>query len=163
LPYPCNIIGKILFIEIAELNKFKFFWGDSNLMYKAAFWLLILITAVSLILQFSGYDILDSLIFLVVMDLTALWIYMEKRKSLSGFDDAITKRIDNIEIACLKISSGINSVSSVLNLEEKVGKQKEDINSMLEKVNEKTFNLEEKLNNFVKSLTSSVGARESSN
>lgn len=133
-------------------------------MYKAAFWVLVFITIVTMILQSSGYDFLDTVIFLVVVDFIALWMYLEKRRYVSGVDDELARKVGNIENACLKISEGIGSISSVLNLEEKVNKQRDDINLMLEKINEKTSNLEEKLNGFAQSLTSSVAAgREDSN
>jgi ABC-type protease/lipase transport system fused ATPase/permease subunit len=117
-------------------------------MYKEAFWTLFFITVITLILQMRGYALLETVIFLIVMDFIALWIYLENRKSSSSLDDTFIKKIENLENACSKISENIGAVSSVLNLEERFNRQREDITSMLEKINEKNLVLEEKLNSF---------------
>jgi hypothetical protein len=125
-------------------------------MYKTAFWVLIIATIISLYLQISGYQILETVIFLIVMDFIALWLYLEKRKSLAGIDSSVIIKIENLETACSRILEGIGSVSSVLTLEEKINKHREDINSMIEKINEKTLSLEEKLSSFGQNLSSPV-------
>lgn len=125
-------------------------------MYKKAFWALIIITIISMILQIGGYEILETVMFLIIMDFTALWLYLEKRKSLTEIDNSIIKKIENLETACSSISESINAVSSVLKLEEKIDKQKEDINYIIEKLNKKTLDLEEKINKFGQSLTNSL-------
>jgi len=117
-------------------------------MYKEAFWTLFFITIITLILQIRGYALLETVIFLIVIDFIALWIYLENRKSSINLDDTIIKKIENLENSCSKISENIGAVSSVLNLEERFNKQKEDITSMLERINEKNLILEEKLNSF---------------
>lgn len=121
-----------------------------------AFWVLIIVTIISMFLQISGYQILETVIFLIIMDFIALWLYLEKKKSLTEIDNAMIKKIENLETACSSILEGISSVSSVLNLEEKVNKQKEDINSMLEKINEKTLALEEKISSFGQSFSNHI-------
>lgn len=124
-------------------------------MYKKAFWILIIITVVSMIFQVTGYEILETVIFLVIMDFIALWLYLENKKSsLMEIDNAVIRKIENLETACSSILEGIGSVSTVINLEEKINKQREDINSMLEKINEKTLSLEERINRFGQSLSS---------
>jgi len=123
-------------------------------MYKEAFWVLIFITIISMTLQIGGYQILETVIFLIVMDFIALWLYLERRNDLTEKDNVIIKKIENLETACSSIMEGIGSVSLSLNLEEKINRQREDINSMLEKINEKTSYLEERLNRFSQSLSS---------
>ena len=125
-------------------------------MYKEAFWTLFFITVITLILQMRGYALLETVIFLIVMDFIALWIYLESRKSSSSLDDTFIKKIENLENACSKISENIGAVSSVLNLEERFNRQREDITSMLENINEKNLVLEEKLNSFGQFLLNSV-------
>jgi hypothetical protein len=125
-------------------------------MYKEAFWTLFFITVITLILQMRGYALLETVIFLIVMDFIALWIYLESRKSSINLDDTFIKKIENLENACSKISENIGVVSSVLNLEERFNRQREDITSMLEKINEKNLVLEEKLNSFGQFLLNSV-------
>jgi hypothetical protein len=126
-------------------------------MYKEAFWVLILITVVTLFLHMNGYAMIETVIFLITMDFIAMWIYLENRKSSSGLNEFLVKRIENIESICSGISENIGTVPSVLKLEEKVDRQKEDINSMLERIKEKNMELELKLDNFGQSLTNSVG------
>ena len=124
-------------------------------MYKVAFWILIIVTVISMLFQIGGYSVLDTVIFLIIMDFIALWLYLEKKNSLTEIDNNVIKKIENLEIACSNILESIGSVSSVINLEEKINKQKEDVSSMLEKINEKTLNLEDKLNRFGQNLLSS--------
>lgn len=132
-------------------------------MYKKAFWVLIIITIISMVLQIGGYEILETVIFLIVMDFIALWLYLEKKRSLTEIDNVVIKKIENLETACSTILENIGSVSSVLNLEEKINKQREDVNSMLEKINEKTLALEEKINRFGYSLTNPTNLKISEN
>lgn len=122
-------------------------------MYKTAFWILIIITIVSMFLQISGYQIIETVTFLIVMDFIALWIYLEKKKSLAGIDSNVIRKIENLETACSSILESIGSVSSVLSLEEKINKQRDDITSMIEKINEKTLSLEEKLSKYSHDLS----------
>jgi c-di-AMP phosphodiesterase-like protein len=125
-------------------------------MYKEAFWILFFITVVTMILQMSGYWLLETVMFLIVMDFIALWIYLENRKSSSSLNDNFVKKIENLENACSKISENIGAVSSVLNLEEKFNRQREDVAYMLAKINEKNMVLEEKLNSFGQFLLNSM-------
>jgi hypothetical protein len=111
-------------------------------------------------LQISGYQILETVIFLIVMDFIALWLYLEKRKTLTEIDNVVVRKIENLETACSSILEGISSVSSVLTLEEKINKHREDINSMIEKINEKTLSLEEKLSSFGQNLSNHVSSND---
>jgi len=129
-------------------------------MYKKAFWVLIIVTMVIMFLQISGYQVLETVIFLIVMDFIALWLYLEKRKTLTEIDNFVIRKIENLETACSSILEGISSVSSVLNLEEKINKQREDISSMIEKINEKTLSLEEKLSSFGQNLSNHVSSND---
>lgn len=122
-------------------------------MYKTAFWILIIITIISMFLQISGYQIIETVTFLIVMDFIALWLYLEKKRSLAGIDSTVIRKIENLETACSSILEGISSVPSVLNLEEKINKQRDDITSMIEKINEKTLSLEEKLSKYSHDLS----------
>ena len=138
------------------------FYVKINLMYKEAFWVLIFVTLISMFLQIAGYGILEIVIFLIVMDFIALWLYLEKKKSLTAVDDVVIKKIENLETACSSILDSIGSVSLALNLEEKVNKQKEDISSMLEKINEKTLALEEKISSFGQSFSNHIALADKS-
>ncbi|MEM5778339.1 MAG: hypothetical protein QXK49_01790 [Candidatus Aenigmatarchaeota archaeon] len=129
-------------------------------MYKAAFWVLIFITFITLVFQISGYNILETLVFLIIVDFLALWLYLEKRKSLAEVNNEFVKKVENLENSCLSILENINAVSSVLNLEEKVNKQREDLSMELEKINKKTLELEEKINKFSYSLVSSLEKKD---
>ena len=117
-------------------------------MYKEAFWILIFITVISMALQTGGYVALETIIFLVVMDFIALWIYLENRKSSTDLNSTFLGKVDNLERTCSSISDSIGAVSSVLNLEERVNRQRKDIETMLQSINEKSSALEERLNGF---------------
>ena len=73
-------------------------------MYKEAFWVLFFITVITLMLNMRGYALLETVIFLIVMDFIALWIYLENRRSSSGLNETFVKKIENLESACSKIS-----------------------------------------------------------
>lgn len=132
-------------------------------MYKEAFWILFFITVVTMILQMSGYWLLETVMFLIVMDFIALWIYLENRKSSSSLNDNFVKKIENLENSCSKISENIGAVSSVLNLEEKFNRQREDVAYMLAKINEKNMILEDKLNSFGQFLLNSMRDKKEEN
>jgi hypothetical protein len=125
-------------------------------MYKEAFWALIFITVMTLAMQMSGYAMLETVLFLVVMDFIALWIYLESRKYPNALNDHFIKKLEGLEKSCLSISESIGAVSSVLNLEERVDRQREDISSMLESINQKNMALEEKLNGYGLFLSGSM-------
>ncbi|MFH1228931.1 MAG: hypothetical protein V1678_00715 [Candidatus Aenigmatarchaeota archaeon] len=125
-------------------------------MYKEAFWTLIFITVMTLALQMSGYAMMETVLFLVVMDFIALWIYLESRKYPNALNEHFIRKLEGLEKSCSSISESIGAVTSVLNLEERVDRQREDVSSMLESINQKNLALEDKLNGFGRFLERSL-------
>lgn len=126
-------------------------------MHKTVFWFLIAITIVSLILQMIGYDLAETIITILIIDLIALGavIEIEKRKPKEIETSNITTKVENIERMCQDLSkTKIENPST--NIEEKLKKQKDDVNYLLDKMARKTLELEEKINRFGLSLASHI-------
>ncbi len=126
-------------------------------MYKTVFWFLLLWTVFTLFLQSLGYDILNSIIIVLVIDLIALGIIVEigKKKPLN-INEKITSKIENIERVCQSMLNSSSEDSIMKKIEEKINKQKEEVNYLLDKMSRKTLELEEKINKFGVSLAEHV-------
>jgi hypothetical protein len=103
-------------------------------MYKQAIVMLIIANATALAIHFSGYDIVETLISVIIADLAAAWIFVEDRRR-TGY--CSLERLRSVESACSRISERV---------------QREDITSMLRTVSEKNLALERKLSGFSQSL-----------
>lgn len=146
-------------------------------MYKTIFWFLLVWTLFTLALQVFGYNILDSILIVLVIDLIALGIIIEvgKSKTFQDVGSDITTKIENIEKSVQsllnstsedsvmkKIEDRINSFNTsieesvISRIEEKLSKQKEDVNYLLDRMSKKTLELEEKLNKFGYSLAEHI-------
>lgn len=146
-------------------------------MYKTIFWFLLVWTVFTLALQMIGYDLLDSILVVLVIDLIALGIIIEigKSKSFEGVSNEITTKIENIEKSVQsllnassedsiikKVEDKISSLSSSIEdsvmskIEERINKQKEDVNYLLDKMSKKTLELEEKISKFGYSLAEHI-------
>lgn len=128
-------------------------------MYKTVFWFLLVWTIFSLVLQlFFGYEILESVIIVLVIDLIALGIIVEigRKKPLKEVSDKITTKIENIERVCQSILNSSNESSIMSKIEGKLNKQKEDVNYLLDKMSRKALELEERINKFGVSLAEHV-------
>jgi len=127
-------------------------------MYKIAFWFLLVWTVISLILLLRGYDLLDSVMIVLVIDLIALAIIVEmgKKKSLQDVSSEIKAKIENIEKVCQNILNSSSDDSIIAKIEEKISKQKEDVNYLLDRMSRKALELEEKINNFGYNLAEHV-------
>jgi len=106
-------------------------------MYKQAIAMLAIANAAALAIQFSGYDIIESIISVLMADMVAAWIFIEDRKR-SGYSSL--ENLKSVESACARISERV---------------QREDRMSMLRSVSEKNLALERKLSGFSQSLMSS--------
>jgi hypothetical protein len=127
-------------------------------MYKTVFWFLLVWTVFSLALQLIGYEILDSVIIVLVIDLMALGIIVEigRKKPLKEINEKISSKIENIEKVCQSIldSAGENPIMG--KIEERISKQKEDVNYLLDKMSRKALDLEERINKFGTSLAEHI-------
>jgi len=146
-------------------------------MYKTVFWFLLVWTMFTLALQMFGYNILDSILVVFVIDLIALGIIVEigKTKPFQNVSSEITTKIENIEKSVQsllntssedsiikKIDDKINSFNTsieesiISKVEEKISKQKEDVYYLLDKMSKKTLELEEKISKFGYSLAEHI-------
>lgn len=99
-------------------------------MYKIVFWFLLLWTVLTMILFLRGYDILNSVLIVLVIDLIALGIIVEvgKRKPFNEISAEVTAKIENIEKVCQNLLNSTSEDSIIKKIEERVGKQKEEVN-----------------------------------
>jgi hypothetical protein len=125
-------------------------------MHKTVFWFLIAITIVSLILQMSGYNLTETIITVLIIDLIALGAVIEiERRKPKEIETGVITKVENIERICQDLSkTKIENPST--SIEEKLKKQKEDINYLLDKMARKTLELEEKINRFGLNLASHI-------
>lgn len=128
--------------------------------YRTAFWILILLTIISAVLQMLGYNFLEVLIILLIIDSIAFGanIEIEKKKALkkTEIDNIITLKVEKIEKICKDVLEKVNTNPALLNLEEKLEKHKEERNHMLDKLSRKTLELEQKIKKFGLSLAEHV-------
>lgn len=119
-------------------------------MYKAIFWFLIVWTVLSFVLWIRGYDLLNSFMVVLVIDLIALGLIVEvgRRKPFKEINDKITSKIENIEKVCQSILNSSSEDSIISKIEERVNRQKEDVNYLLDRMSRKMLELEEKINKF---------------
>jgi len=122
-------------------------------MLKILFLLSVAITTVLTTLQISGYQILDLIIIMIIIDFLSLGasIELEKRKSEKDSKGFITSKLEGIENICKDIFTHVTSPNP--GLEAKLEKQKNDMSYILDKIAKKSLELEEKLNAFGHVLT----------
>jgi len=127
-------------------------------MYKKVFWFLLVWTVFSLILQMLGYEILDSIIIVLIIDLIALGVIVEigRKKPLKEINEKIASKIENIENVCQSILKTSDENPIMEKIEGKINKQKEDVNYLLDKMSRKALELEDKINKFGVNLAEHV-------
>lgn len=127
-------------------------------MYKTVFWFLLVWTIFTLALQMFGYNILDSILVVFVIDIIALGIIVEigRTKPFQNVSSEITTKIENIEKSVQSLLNTSSEDSIMNKIEEKISKQKEDVNYLLDKISKKTLELEEKLSKFGYSLAEHI-------
>jgi hypothetical protein len=111
-----------------------------------------------MILFSRGYDLLNSVLIVLVIDLIALGIIVEvgKKKPLNEIGAEITAKIENIEKVCQSLLNSTGEDSIVKRIEDAVGKQKDEVNYLLDKMSRKMLELEENINKFGFSLAEHV-------
>jgi hypothetical protein len=131
------------------------------MVYKTAFWILIFLTVISAVLQIVGYDFLDVLIGLLIIDSIGFGAVVEFERKKSAKETKITKnmdqKIDSLETICKDILQKISVNSAVMELEEKLNRHKVEEKTSLDKIAEKTLELEKKINKFGVNLAEHLG------
>jgi hypothetical protein len=130
-------------------------------MLKILFVFTLIITTVLATLQLSGFQILDLIIIMIIIDFLTLggYIELENRKSYKESKDFITSKIAGVEKTCNDILIHITSPNP--GLEAKIERQRNDISYILDKISKKSLELEERLNAFGRVLANSLDAKKS--
>jgi hypothetical protein len=129
-------------------------------MLKLLFLLSLAITTILTALQISGYQVLDLIIIMIIIDFLSLGasIELERRKSDKESKGIITTKLEGIENICKDIFTHISSPNP--GFEAKLEKQKNDMSYILDKIAKKSLELEEKLNAFGQVLTNKINVEE---
>ncbi len=127
-------------------------------MHKTVFWFLLVWTIFSIILQLFGFDVVESIIIVLIIDLIALGIIVEigRKKPLKEINGKLSSKIENIERVCLSILNTASENPIMERIEAKLSKQKEDVNYLLDRMSRKALELEERINKFGASLAGHV-------
>lgn len=122
-------------------------------MLKILFLFSLAITTVLTALQLVGFQVLELIIVMIIIDFISLGAYteLERRKSDKESKSFITLRLESIENVCKDIFTHV--ISPNPGFEAKLEKQKNDMSYILDKIAKKSLELEEKLNLFGKVLT----------
>lgn len=131
------------------------------MVYKTAFWILIFLTVLSALMQLLGYEFMDVLIGLLIIDSIGFGTVVEYEKRRSAKDAKLTKsisrKIDGLEAICKDVLQKVSVNSAVIELEEKLNRHKAEEKTSLDKIAEKTLELEKKINKFGVSLAEHLG------
>lgn len=131
------------------------------MVYKTAFWILIFLTVVSAVLQMTGYDFLEVLIGLLIIDSIGFGaiVEFEGKKSSKEVElsKSINQKVERLEEICRDVLQKVSMNTAVLELEEKLNRHKDDEKAALDKIAEKTLQLEKKINKFGVSLAEHLG------
>ena len=109
-------------------------------------------------LQLLGYQVLNSLIILIVVDFMALGAHIQINKknpgnsTKSGNPHHLVPRLETIEKTCSEILDHVNTNS----LKSDITKSKDDLTYLLERIARKTMDLETKIDGFGTTLTKSM-------
>ena len=130
-------------------------------MYKTVFWFLLIWTVVSLFLYLRGYDVFTSFMLVLVLDIAALGIIVQKGKDgpLGAVNDEINAKVENIERVCQSILSSTGGDAVMQRIEANLAKQKEDMNYLLDRMSRKMLELEEKISKFGFTLAEHIEER----
>lgn len=122
------------------------------MFYKTAFWILTFLTAISAVFQFLGYDFLEVLIVLLLLDSISFGavVEIERRKISKEMElgKVISQKLETLENICKDVFQMVSVNSAVYELEEKLNLHKDDQKNSLDKIAEKTLQLEKKINDF---------------
>ena len=122
-------------------------------MLKLLFLLSLAITAALTAVQISGFQVIDLIIIMIIVNFLSLGatLELERRKYDKESKGLITTKLEGIENVCKDIFTHVTSPNP--GFEAKLEKQKNDMSYILDKIAKKSLELEEKINVFGKVLT----------
>lgn len=109
-------------------------------------------------LQLLGYQVLNSLIIMIVVDFMALGAHIQINKkntpnpTKTSNPHNLIPRLEGIEKTCSDILNHINTNS----LKTDINKSKDDLTYLLERIARNTMSLEQKIDTFGETLTKSM-------
>jgi hypothetical protein len=120
--------------------------------YRTAFWILILLTVVSAVFYMLGYNFLEVLIVLLIVDSIGFgaMIEIERKKSRKNIEatNLVTQKIEGLEKICQDVLQRVSTNPAMTMLEERLKEHRDERNNMLDKLSRKTLELEQKINRF---------------
>jgi len=122
------------------------------------FWILVILTVITGFLQtMMGYNLIGTIIILLIADFVVLGANLETEKRKHRKGSEITTKLEGIEKACSGIFEHIRGITSNpgLGISEK---QSDNINYLLDKMAKKALTIEERLNQFGETLASSISS-----
>jgi hypothetical protein len=125
-------------------------------MLKILFLVSLIITTALTVLQLSGFQIIDLIIIMIIINFLSLGAYieLENRKLVKESKDFVGSKLEGIEKVCNETLSHITSPNP--GLEAKIEKQREDISYILDKISKRSLELEERLNAFGRVLSNNI-------
>lgn len=130
------------------------------------FMFLLAVTVGLAALQLLGYQVLNSLIILIVVDFMALGAHLQINKKntsnqgKAGNPHNLIPRLEGIEKTCSNILKHVNTTNSkgidTTVVKQDIQKSKDDLTYLLERIARKTMDLEQKIDGFGQVLTKSV-------
>jgi len=129
-------------------------------MLKILFLFSLAITVVLTALQLSGFQVLDLIIIMIIINFLSLaaYIEVENRKTNKESKDFLSSKLGTIEKVCTDIFNHVTSPNP--GFEAKLEKQKNDVSYILDKISHRSLELEERLNSFGKVLVDSLSEKK---
>jgi len=122
------------------------------MLLRTLFLVLIVITIALVALHLTGYQVLELIVIMIIIDFITLTanIELERRKPMID----VTGKLESIEKICKDIFGHVSNPG----IEEILKKQGNNINYLLDKVTKRSLDLEERVNKFGQTLASSVAS-----
>lgn len=129
-------------------------------MLKILFLVSLIITTALTALQLTGFQVIDSIIIMIIINFLSLGTYieLENRKIVKESKDFIGSKLEGIEKICNETLTHITSPNPGIEL--RLEKQKNDISYILDKISKRSLDLEERLNAFGKILSNSLNEKK---
>jgi hypothetical protein len=129
-------------------------------MLKILFLISLVITTALTALQLIGFQVIDSIIIMIIINFLSLGAYieLENRKIVKESKDFIGSKLEGIEKICNETLTHITSPNPGIEL--RLEKQKNDISYILDKISKRSLDLEERLNAFGKILSNSLNEKK---
>jgi hypothetical protein len=129
-------------------------------MLKILFLFSIAVTIALTALQAFGFQIVELIITMVIIDFLSLGAYieLENRKVVRESKDFVGSKLEGIEKVCNETLAHITSPNPGFEL--RLEKQKNDISYILDKISKKSLDLEERLNAFGRILSNNLNEKK---